>query len=460
MTHRTLVPIAVAAALMVAAGVPAPAAPAPAAPATGTPAPAGPTLTLDQAIQDALTRNPQVVSAQDAVAAARQAVALARTGLAPTISLSGTVNYGTSSATTVTPSGVTQVLPGPQGTGSVSFVGAVPLFDSGRTSAQVASAEAGLTSAEAALRLTAQSIAVQTATAFLNVLSAERLTDVRQAQLAQVQAQLALTQAKVRAGVAAQSDVIQAQAAVAQAQVNLLSAQAAISTDKASLQALLAADVAAPVEVQAPPAPPPSVTVTFDAVLQQALANRPEIAAAQAQVRSAQAGLDLARVNAGPQLSIGVNTAYTPVSTSAALSNAVSYGLGGTVSLPLFDAGRGQAGIRQAQAQLQGAQAALSNAELSVRQDAYQAYLSAVQAAATVTATVAAQAAADQALAVSEGRYRAGVTMILEVTTAQATAAQAEVNAVSALYSYEIALATLRHAEGMPIQVSTVGGPA
>ncbi|HYM68973.1 MAG TPA: TolC family protein [bacterium] len=466
MNRHTLVSIVVAALLAAGPGMSsgaALAAPAPASLTTSaqgqTPSgPAGPTLTLDQAIQQALTHNPQVTAAQQALAAAQQGITIARTGLAPTVSLNGSGNYGTASGTTVTSTGIAQVLPSAQGTGSVSFVGSVPLFDGGRTTAEVGSATAGVAIAEAALRLTQQSIALQTATAFFNVLSAEKLTDVRRAQLKQNQDQLAQTQAQVKAGVAAQSDVIQVQSQVAQAQVNLLSAQSQIATSKAALQALLAADVAAAIEVQAPPAPPPAVSAGGAAVVQQALANRPEVAQAQAQVQSAQSGLDLARVNAGPQMSLAINTSYTPVSTNAALSNGVSYGLGGTVSLPLYDAGKGRAEIQQAQATLQSAQASLSAAQLSVRQDAYQSYLNAVQAAANVTATQAAAAAADAALQVAQGQYRAGVGTILNVTTAEANAAQAEVNAVSAVYSYQTALATLLHSEGLPIQSSALGG--
>ena len=105
----------------------------------------------------------------------------------------------------------------------------------------------------------------------------------------------------------------------------------------------------------------------------------------------------------------------------------------------------------QAQANLRNAQAQLDAARVSVRQDAYQSYLTAVQDAETITATQAARAAADAALAVAEGQYRAGVGTIVAVVTAQANAAQAEVNAVTAVYTYQTGLATLRHAQGMPV---------
>ncbi len=438
-------------------GVSAQAAPYPApAPAPASPAPGGPVLTLDQAIKTALADNPQVVAAQAAVTAATQGVVVARTGLAPTISVQGTGGEGTT--TTQNVNGVSTVLPAAQSSGSVGIVGSLPLYDGGKTQAAVASAQATLENAQAALKQTEQSIELQTATAFFSVLSAEQQTTVQQAALKQAQDELALVQAQVAAGVAAQSAVIQAQSQVAQAQVNLLSAESQIATNKSTLQGVLGADVTADVAVQQPPAPPTQVSVTSTTVIQQALANRPEIAVAQAQVASAQAGVQQAQVTAGPQISVSLNAGYTPYSSNQFSNNSASYGLAGTVSLPLYDAGKGKAEIQQAQASLQQAQAQLSSTQLAVRQNAYQAYLTAVQDAANVTATQAAAQAADQALQVAEGQYRAGVTTFLQVTTAQTTAAQADVAAVTALYTYESALAALQNSQGLPILSSTVGG--
>ena len=143
---------------------------------------------------------------------------------------------------------------------------------------------------------------------------------MQQAALKQAQDELALTQAQVAAGVAAQSDVIQAQSQVAQAQVNLLSAESQIATNKSTLQGVLGADVTADVAVQQPPAPADAGDGHAPTtVIQQALANRPEIAVAQAQVASAQAGVQQAQVNAGPQISVSLNAGYMPYNSNAVL---------------------------------------------------------------------------------------------------------------------------------------------
>ncbi len=436
-------------------------APAAAQPAGSPAAPAGPTLTLDQAVQTALAHNPQITAAQEAVTAAQENVTVARAGLAPTLSATGTGTAGSTSGL-FTSTGVPVSGGGSVGTtGSAGLTAAWPIYDSGRTRVAVESAEAQVASAGAALRQTQQDIALQAATAFFNVLKAERLATVQEQQLAQAQAQLALSEAQVRAGVAAQSDVIQLQAQVAQAQVNLLSARSQIATTKAALQTVLGADAGAPAEVAEPAAPPAQVTETAGTATATALQNRPELAKAQAAVQSSQAAVDQAYVNAGPQVDVSASGGYTPFTTRNDITNPVAYGVTATIQLPLYDAGKGRASIAAAQANLRSSRASLLSTTLSVQQDVTQAYLAAVQAAANLAATNAAKAAADQALSAAEGRYRAGVNTIVEVITARTTAAQADVSATSALYDYQSALATLHHAEGrpiLPIVAGTRGG--
>jgi len=414
-------------------------------------------LTLDAAVQQALGHNPQVTAAQQAVVAARAGVVIARAGLLPSVSLTGTGGLGTNG----TLSSVSQGVVGPGSlstTGAVSISGNLALYDSGKTPAAVAQAEATVALAEATLRQTQQDISLSAATDFFTVLTAERTATVREALLVQAQQQLAQTEARFRAGTAAQADVIQSQAQVAQAQVDLLIAQNQISTSKAALRSVLGLEAQGSVEVQEPTAPALAPTITADAAVQQALQNRPEIAASAAQIQSNQAALTLAYIDAGVQINVGLTAGYVPFSTNTFANNTTSYGLTGTIALPLFDSGKSAAGVNAAKANLSAAQAKLAQTQLAIRQDAYQAYLAVVQGAATVTATAAAQKAADEALRVAQGRYRAGVATIVEVTTSQAAAAQADVNAVNALYSYETALSTLQHARGIPIQASASGG--
>ncbi len=410
-----------------------------------------PALTLDQVVATVLAKNPQVTAAQEGVFAAEQRLVQANAGFLPTVSAVGTAGYGTATGTATVLGPPTS---DPRSSGSVSINGGVALYDNGRTRIALDQAQANLAAAQALFRQTAQDVALSGASAFFNVLKAQQLTTVRAAQLEKAEGQLKQAQAQVRAGTAAQADVLQAQAQVAQAQVDLLAARSQIETTKGLLRSVLAMDLFAPLEVQDPASPPPAVTLATEAAVREAEANRPEIAKAVADIAASTAALALAYSNTGFQVSVGLNGTYVISSTTPGLTNTTGWTLGGTISFPLFDGGRGEAAIKEAEANLRAAQAKAEGIRISVRQDAYQAILAAIQARANLEATQSAQAASEAALQAAEGRYRAGVGTILEVTTARAQAAQAEVNAITARYDQQAALATLRHALGRPI----VGG--
>lgn len=423
-----------------------PSVPPPAGPAVAQGAPSA-VFTLDQAIQMAVRQNPQVTAAQQTVVAAEQHVIEARAGFFPAVSITGTTAYGTTSSTGVPLSSATS-------TASVGVTGSLSIFDNGRTRIATEQAEAALASARALLRQTQQDVALSAATDFLNVLKAQRIATARQVALDKAQQQLAQSQAQFRAGTAAQADVIQAQAQVAQARVDFLAAQGQIEITRVALRGVLSMDLLAPIDLQDPAVQPAPLTVTTDAAVQEAIQNRPEVAKANADVQASQANLASAYASVGFQVTVGANTTYFIASTQPGASNATAWAITASVSVPIFDAGKGAATINEAKATLAAFEAKAESTLLTVRQDAYQSYLSAVQAATNLDATQAAQDAANAALDAAQGRYRAGVGTIVEVTTAQAAAALANVNAINGRYDYQTALATLRHALGRPI----VGG--
>ncbi len=426
-----------------------PSVPPPAGPAVAQGAPpASAAFTLDQAIQTAVGQNPQVTAAQQTLVAAEQHVIEARAGSFPAVSVTGTTAYGTTSSTGVPLSSATS-------TASVGVTGSLSIFDNGRTRIAVEQAEAALASARALLRQTQQDVALSAATDFLNVLKAQRIATARQVALDKAQQQLAQSQAQFRAGIAAQADVIQAQAQVAQARVDFLAAQAQIEITRVALRGVLSMDLLAPIELQDPAVVQPvPLTVATDAAVQEAIQNRPEVAKANADVQASQANLASAYASVGFQVTVGANTTYFIASTQPGTSNATAWAITASLSVPIFDAGKGAATINEAKATLAASRAKAEATLLTVRQDAYQSYLSAVQAATNLDATQAALDAANAALDAAQGRYRAGVGTIVEVTTAQAAAALANVNAINGRYDYQTALATLRHALGRPI----VGG--
>jgi outer membrane protein TolC len=175
-------------------------------------APPVPQTTVAQAQLARLVEDrPEIRRAQADIDAATAAVAAAQAGGGLQVALSGGVTQG------FTPTGQTVYSIGT----NVSF----PLFDGGRTSAQVAQAQANLAAAKARIESTRLAVQLQAVTALTSITSARARITSAQAGLAFAQESLRLSQGRYAAGAATILEVIDAQTALVQAQVALDNAQ-------------------------------------------------------------------------------------------------------------------------------------------------------------------------------------------------------------------------------------------
>lgn len=394
-------------------------------------------LTLEAAMVSAVDRHPSVVAAARAVQAAEARLVQARAGTAPQVSVTGRTALGTLGATG-SPTG------GDASTSHNVAVGAtLPLYDGGITAQQVAQAQASLEGARASFAAARQDAALTAAEAYFQVLRARRTVEVREAAVQTAQAQVRQAEAFFRAGTAAQADVIRARAAAASAEAELVTARGQVEITVASLRSAMALPLDQPIDV-ADPAVPAAVAVSAAEASNEAARQRPEVQRSDADVRSAEAAVRLARIRAGLQVAVNANGSVqvTPDPGQAGWS------VSATVSHPLFDGGRSKAAVEEATANLGAAAARREATLLQIRTQAYQAAVGVTSASARVEATRVSAEAAAEALRVTEGRYQAGVGTLLEVLDAQSAASQARVAAVQAVYDLHLAVVSLQHAVG------------
>jgi outer membrane protein TolC len=184
----------------------------PLSPVAAAPAPVVPQTTVAQAeLVRLVEERPEVRRALADIDAATAAVAAAQAGGGLQVSLSGGVTQG------FTPTGQTVYSIGT----NVNF----PLFDGGRTAAQVAQAQANLAIAKARVDNTRLTVQQQAVSALANIASARARVMSAQAGLAFAQESLRLSQGRYAAGAATILEVIDAQTALVQAQVALDNAQ-------------------------------------------------------------------------------------------------------------------------------------------------------------------------------------------------------------------------------------------
>ncbi len=236
---------------------------------------------------------------------------------------------------------------------------------------------------------------------------------------------LDLARARLQSGLASELDVHQAQGALSDAlaqrrdterQRALVERQLAQLAGRPGLRVETGDLFSLPV----PPAPPAGLPSAL-------LERRPDVRSAEQGLVAANAQIGVAKAALFPTLSLtGVLGAQ-----SAAFSNLLSGGagiwsLGYALSLPIFDAGRREARVEQAEARQKQALAGYQRAVESAFREVSEALINVEQTGATETDLAARLQAARNSLELSGLRYASGYSPYLEVLDAQRTANEAE----------------------------------
>jgi outer membrane protein TolC len=185
--------------------------------------------------------------------------------------------------------------------------------------------------------------------------------------------------------------------------------------------------------------------IDVEQAIREAHANRKDLAAMVEQTKAASEQRKAATAERFPTLTF--NGDYGDIGTT--LSH--SHGTGdanGTLSVPLFKeyALRGQG--QQAQAQLDTAQAKLSDKNAQVDADVRDALLDIASAQKMVEVAKSSVALANEALSEAQQRYANGVSDNLAVSQAQQSVAQANDQYVTSLYRHNVAKLSLARALG------------
>ena len=190
-----------------------------------------------------------------------------------------------------------------------------------------------------------------------------------------------------------------------------------------------------PAEFTLPPlpltAPPPSIPIGVPSTL---LERRPDIAAAERRVASANAQVGLAKTAYYPLVNIGASGGFESGSLTALLQGPSGFwAVGSSAVVTLFDVGRRRAVNDQAKAGYDASVASYRETVLTAFQQIEDnlAALRILEQEAGVQST--AVEAAERSLSLSNTRYEGGVTSYLEVITAQNAALTDEVTAVNVL---------------------------
>lgn len=177
------------------------------------------------------------------------------------------------------------------------------------------------------------------------------------------------------------------------------------------------------------------------------ISRRPEFTQLEQQLRAAREEIKIARAERLPSLSYSLNGGFDTDSLRgprlkehSGVSAAIS------VNIPVFDWGASRSRERQARLRAEVAENERALALRGFTQQFYAARSQARSAAARINVAREAVTKAEENVAASIARYRAGEAQIVEVTDAQTTLVEQRTALYQAIFDYQTALARLRQA--------------
>jgi outer membrane protein len=253
--------------------------------------------------------------------------------------------------------------------------------------------------------------------------------------------------ARYEAGTATPADKLQAQTAHSQATLNRIQAEGNAKNAEGALANAMGLDANRPLSYVAPvlKAPDEQFDRNLDQLINEARGRRPDLAAAEAQVRAAEANAQAIGAAGMPTVSLSANASYTGTSLSDPFH---SQAIGLAISIPIFTGFNSTYQIRAAQARIDSQAAQRDSVNLQVSLDVWQAYHNLSTGAQAVRSSndLVASATASERLAL--GRYKAGAGSIIDLVTAQSALASARQQNIQALYNLSIFKAVLAQALG------------
>lgn len=403
-------------------------------------------LTLAQALDVALANSPDTRVAYFAARAQAAQLGIARAAYFPSVELDGTAGY----AQIVFTGALFKYRGATDGPAvNLSWL----LLDLGGRSAGVASAKASLAAASWSFDGAISDLILRVTQSFYNFASDTALYQAALVNQKDAEENLHAAQERKSLGAATLADVLQAKTALSQAILATQTQDAKRMISRLTLVAAMGIGAAEPIDIGVLPDVPaaPALTENVEKLLEQALAERPEVNSARYAAQAASAQIKVARSAALPSL-VGVanaNRAYFQLfAPPPASDHGDSWSGQLTLRVPLFSGLSDAFNIDKATELANQANEHVRSVAEQTALDVWTSYYNLSAAAQRVQTGRDLVESATEAENVVLGRYKAGAGSVLDVLASQAALASARSEEIQARADWFLALAALTHATG------------
>ena len=403
------------------------------------------TITLEQAIDIALKKNPNLTASRSDVDAALARVTQSTASYYPQVSASAGYDHsrdyidgdssssGTSDGRDYYSTGI-----------SVSQL----IYDFGKTPAQVESSSQTLESSKKSLKADEKTLVENVKESYFEALKNQQLVNVKKESLEVLKKHLEQARALYKEGMRPKIDVTRGEVEVSQAELQLLSAGYTWRRALMSLEKLLGGAPESGTYLLAEVNPTFQAIPELKSLVDMAVDRRPELKALKAQANAAEAEAEYTKKSAYPSLSAKGSYSYYTDDSPLDEDLNHSWQVGLSVNWPLFTGFRQTGQVAESKANIRRMNALYENQVLSIIEEVKKAYLSVKEAEETIKTAETALRQAGENLEMAEGRYQTGVSDSIELSDAQVLYTESKSSLVQAVYDHHKSLAGLEFAVG------------
>jgi outer membrane protein len=407
-----------------------------------------PQLTLAEARAIALKNHPQVLASQASYLQADQMTRETRSAYLPT--LNGNVTAAQAEINSRIGAGIINAssLFNHAGAG-VTLTQLIT--DAGRTRNLVAHSNLEAQASRQDYQATRYDVVLAVDQAYYEVLLAEQLVTVAQQTVATRQTVVDQVSELTKNKLKSEVDLSFAQVNLADAKLMLLRARDRLNSAYAQLAQTMGTqqDLRYQLKEEAMPPDPPT---DAEALIRQALQNRPELASLRLQTRAAQKFVEAERDLKKPTVTLtavgGALPYINPGNANPAIDKTYE-AAAVNVQIPIFNGFLFSARRRAAEYQLQVEEQRTRDLQDRVARDVRTAYEQTKTNFEAMAATQQLLTQANLAMSLAQGRYDLGLASIVELTQAQLGQTSAQVETLNAKYQYQEAYAALQYTLGL-----------
>jgi outer membrane protein len=328
---------------------------------------------------------------------------------------------------------------------------ALPLYTGGRIGGQVEAAAQSVTAAEGDVRAARDDLVLEVKTAYWGLVTARESVRVLQEAMRAFDAHLEDARNRERFGLAARNEVLAVQVERDRSELDKLQAQTEADLAEANLRRLLDLVPSTRIEATEPLSTSAPGASDVEALVAEAAAARPDRAALSARVAAAQALSGAAHGARLPQLALTGGYTYANPNRDIVPPLARwqdTWDVGVSLSWSVFDGGRRSASEARARAESDAAHARLRELDRAIRLEVTQRALELRTAEARLAVAERSLESAKENRKVASDRYREGVIPSSDLLDAEVALERAALQRTEAQALVRLSLAALDRAVG------------